>query len=66
MDRDKKDRIMGYGALAAVALAFLVATITANAYGFRGIGSFGFGLAAALLTFVSVDVAFTIYYKVSE
>lgn len=66
MDRDKKDRIMGYGALAAVALAFLVATITASAYGFRGFGSCGFGLAAALLTFVAVDVAFTIYDKVSE
>lgn len=57
---------MGYGALAVIALAFLVATVTASAYGFEFVGSFGFGLAAALLTFVTVDLAFTIYYKVSE
>lgn len=29
MDRDKKDRIMGYGALAAVALAFGVVAVLA-------------------------------------
>jgi len=66
---DKKDRILGYVAfvsLAIVALAGVVATMTALGYGFGWIASCGFGLAAALLTFVTVDLAFSIYYRVKE